>query len=111
MNKMYLEGFLKGVKDDSYGEGKDRKERFTAQVFVPGMGDFNIPLISTEQAVKLSQLPPMVTQFRVPFVLESRAEVRTSDRTNAKYARDIILVKFDSALFEVTGSLLDPKKA
>lgn len=110
MNKMFLEGFLKGVKDDSYGEGKDRVTRYLAQLYVPGMGDFNVILRSTEQALKLSALDPMVTRVRVPFVLESRSEVRTSD-SGRKYARDTVLVRFDDGLLEVLGSLLDTKKA
>lgn len=106
MNKLPLDGILKGVLDDSYGEGADRVVRFMAQIFVPGMGDFNVP-ISQEQAVKLSQHPPMLAKIRIPFTLESRAEVRTSEKSGRKYARENVIVKWDAGMLEVTGSILD----
>ncbi len=49
MNRgMALVVFLKGVRDDSYGEGAARKTRYLADVYAPGHGDFT-PEISAEQ--------------------------------------------------------------
>lgn len=90
---MALEVFFKGVRDDSYGEGADRKTRHLADVYAPGHGDFSIQ-VGPEEYGKFLNIPPMITRFRLPFTLQNRSEVRRSSRTGKDYATGVVVVRW-----------------
>lgn len=105
MNKLLLECFLKGVKDDSYGEGSERKERLLALIYAPGHDDFEVP-ISRDTFGKLAALPPMVTMLRVQVTLQTRQDIKKA-RSGTDYVRESVSVRFGD--LELAGSLLDKK--
>lgn len=106
MNKLQLECFLKGVKDDSYGEGAERKERYLAEVYAPGHGDFSVP-VSAVTYGKLTEFPPMVSKFRVSVQLEARQNVATSGKSGRQYVQTSTVARFGD--LEYIGSLTDQK--
>lgn len=68
MDKLRVEGFFMGVRDDSYTK-KDgvRVERFLADVYVPGLGGFDMPVTAAQYAGLLQQSPntPMVLPLQL----------------------------------------------
>lgn len=98
MSALKLECYLKGVKDESYGEGAEHKALYMAQVYAPGHGDFNIPISQSTYATMLLH-PPMITKWIAHFTVEERAEVRQSNRTGNAYARNVTMIKWQGLEF------------
>ncbi len=92
MDKQVLIVYLAGVRDDSYtNRANAHVEKFVADLYHPGTGSFSIP-VPTVVYGQLLNLPPMVTQFKLPYRLESQPRVIKGE--TGSYARNEISVRF-----------------
>jgi hypothetical protein len=94
MDKTVLTVYLQGVRDDSYTKKStgEHVPRFMADLYHPGTGSFSLPVNTTVYA-QLINLPPMVTQFKLPYRLEPTLRVVKLDG-GGSYARQEMGVQF-----------------
>lgn len=93
MQKLLLVVFLAGVRDDSY-TAKDgtHKERYVADLYLPGTGAFSIPL--TRQVFDvLSNVPPMSGQYELPVSIEIEDRIQKT-ATGFQYVRRELALRY-----------------
>ena len=97
MNKLLLTVFLSGVRDDSYKDKDNNlRERYLADVYLPGTGAFSIPLTRQVYDVLVS-VPPMSGQYELPVSIEVVNRVVKSAGAGGRiteYARQELALRF-----------------
>lgn len=94
MQKLLLLVFLAGVRDDSY-DAKDgtRKERYLADLYLPGAGAFSIPLTRQVYDV-LVNVPPMSGQYELPVSIEIEDRIQKAANSNFQYVRRELALRY-----------------
>lgn len=92
MQKLLLLVFLSGVRDDSYTtKNNEHKERYLADLYLPGTGAFTIPLARQVYDVLLSAKP--MSEYELPVTIEIVDRVASS-ASGFQYARRELALRY-----------------